>query len=540
MELMIAINNLSFKIGANKVLDNISFVLNGKIGLVGKNGSGKSTLLKIISNNIKEYKGNVDLNNESVGYLCQEIPHIYDNMSIIEYIKYETGFDVLESKIHQLETNLNEKNMEEYGDLLNYFLSIDGYNFNENLNSIMIGLNLNSSMNTPIGILSGGQKMKVLLANLILSNKDILLLDEPTNNLDLSAIEWLENYLKVSNKKMLVVSHDEQFLNNVVGKIFELDNGTIKEYNMSYHDYLITKEQEYKQQYEEYIKKINEKNRLKRSLQKAKEWSNIGNSKKSHNDNDKIANNYAKERTNNSNISKINKQLDDLKIPSFEEKEKINFFLNIDESKGNKDIILKDLVCGYDNFSTPILNLNIVYGSKIQITGKNGSGKTTLINTILGKIEPLNGNVIVGSAVKLGIISQDTININSKCTVIEYLTNKKDNIDLSLIFILLDKFGINYTDKDKIYNTLSPGERTKVNLVKIALDKINVLILDEVTNHLDKEAIDLIFELISLYNGTIISISHNRKYNEILNSDICLDMNDGLVKYKKYDNKFGR
>lgn len=540
MELMIAINNLSFNIGANKVLDNISFVLNGKIGLVGKNGSGKSTLLKIISNNIKEYKDNVDLNNESVGYLCQEIPHIYDNMSIIEYIKYETGFDVLESKIHQLETNLNEKNMEEYGDLLNYFLSIDGYNFNENLNSIMIGLNLNSSMNTPIGILSGGQKMKVLLANLILSNKDILLLDEPTNNLDLSAIEWLENYLKVSNKKMLVVSHDEQFLNNVVGKIFELDNGTIKEYNMSYHDYLITKEQEYKQQYEEYIKKINEKNRLKRSLQKAKEWSNIGNSKKSHNDNDKIANNYAKERTNNSNISKINKQLDDLKIPSFEEKEKINFFLNIDESKGNKDIILKDLVCGYDNFSTPILNLNIVYGSKIQITGKNGSGKTTLINTILGKIEPLNGNVIVGSAVKLGIISQDTININSKCTVIEYLTNKKDNIDLSLIFILLDKFGINYTDKDKIYNTLSPGERTKVNLVKIALDKINVLILDEVTNHLDKEAIDLIFELISLYNGTIISISHNRKYNEILNSYICLDMNDGLVKYKKYDNKFGR
>ena len=540
MELMIAINNLSFNIGANKVLDNISFVLNGKIGLVGKNGSGKSTLLKIISNNIKEYKGNVDLNNESVGYLCQEIPHIYDNMSIIEYIKYETGFDVLESKIHQLETNLNEKNMEEYGDLLNYFLSIDGYNFNENLNSIMIGLNLNSSMNTPIGILSGGQKMKVLLANLILSNKDILLLDEPTNNLNLSAIEWLENYLKVSNKKMLVVSHDEQFLNNVVGKIFELDNGTIKEYNMSYHDYLITKEQEYKQQYEEYIKKINEKNRLKRSLQKAKEWSNIGNSKKSHNDNDKIANNYAKERTNNSNISKINKQLDDLKIPSFEEKEKINFFLNIDESKGNKDIILKDLVCGYDNFSTPILNLNIVYGSKIQITGKNGSGKTTLINTILGKIEPLNGNVIVGSAVKLGIISQDTININSKCTVIEYLTNKKDNIDLSLIFILLDKFGINYTDKDKIYNTLSPGERTKVNLVKIALDKINVLILDEVTNHLDKEAIDLIFELISLYNGTIISISHNRKYNEILNSDVCLDMNDGLVKYKKYDNKFGR
>ena len=540
MELMIAINNLSFNIGANKVLDNISFVLNGKIGLVGKNGSGKSTLLKIISNNIKEYKGNVDLNNESVGYLCQEIQHIYDNMSIVEYIKYETGFDVLESKIHQLETNLNEKNMEEYGDLLNYFLSIDGYNFNENLNSIMIGLNLNSPMNTPIGILSGGQKMKVLLANLILSNKDILLLDEPTNNLDLSAIEWLENYLKVSNKKMLVVSHDEQFLNNIVGKIFELDNGTIKEYNMSYHDYLITKEQEYKQQYEDYIKKINEKNRLKRSLQKAKEWSNIGNSKKSHNDNDKIANNYAKERTNNSNISKINKQLDDLKIPSFEEKEKINFFLNIDESKGNKDIILKDLVCGYDNFSTPILNLNIVYGSKIQITGKNGSGKTTLINTILGKIEPLNGNVIVGSAVKLGIISQDTININSKCTVIEYLTNKKDNIDLSLIFILLDKFGINYTDKDKIYNTLSPGERTKVNLVKIALDKINVLILDEVTNHLDKEAIDLIFELISLYNGTIISISHNRKYNEILNSDVCLDMNDGLVKYKKYDDKFGR
>lgn len=176
-----------------------------------------------------------------------------------------------------------------------------------------------------------------------------------------------------------------------------------------------------------------------------------------------------------------------------------------------------------------VLNNN----DKVGLVGVNGSGGTTLLKTLLGQIEPINGKVIIGSGVKIGYISQDTLGSDIDDTILEYLTKNREDVNMSFVFILLDKFNINYDDKDKLYKNLSPGQRTRVNLVKIALDKTNVLVLDEVTNHLDKEAIDLICELVSVFKGTIISISHNRKYNEILESDVKLDIKTGEIEYKK-------
>lgn len=528
------VKKLKITIKNKKILNNISFSLNDgdKIGLVGINGSGKSTLLKALSNDIPIDSGSVKLNEQSIGYLKQEIISEYNEYSIIEYIKKEVGIDKLESKLHDLENNLTEENMEEYGNILNDFLAIDGYNFEDNLKMIISGLKINESLDSKIKILSGGEKIKVLLATLLIQNNDILLLDEPTNNLDIEAIEWLENYLKNSNKKMIIVSHDETFLENITNKIFELDNGSLTEYNMKYSDYLIEKENEYNKQFEEYTKAKEQKERLKKQINKAKEWSNKGTNKKAHNDNDKIANNFAKERTNSSNISKLTRTLENLEVPDFEEKKPINFFFNFDNDKGKKDIILKDLECGYDTFKTPIINLSIPFGTKVMISGKNGSGKTTLIKTLLNEISPLSGNIIIGSDAKIGYISQDTLNnIDNNHTILSYLTDNKVDIDLSLVFILLDKFNISYDDKDKKYSSLSPGERTRVNLIKIALDKINILILDEITNHLDKEAIDLIYELVTQYDGTIISISHNRKFNEILDADVDINIENGMIEY---------
>lgn len=530
------LSDVKVSINNHTVLNNINFILNqnDKVGLVGINGSGKSTLLKTIVGKIKIDSGNIKLSNETIGYLKQEIMPVFNKLSIIEYIKSEIGIDKLEIKLQELENNLNEDNMGEYGDILNKYLSIDGYNFEDNLKVIVSGLKLNESLDSKIEILSGGEKIKVLLASLLLSNSDILLLDEPTNNLDLEALEWLENYLKSTDKKMIIVSHDEFFLNNITNKICELDNGKLFEYNMSYSQYLIEKDREYNRKLEEYSKAIEEKDKLKKQVQKAKEWANKGNNKKAHNDNDKLANNFAKEKTNNSNVSKLSRALEKIEVPNFEEKKPINFFFTFDNIKGNKDIVLENLVCGYDNFRTPILNTAISFGQKLQINGGNGSGKTTLINTILGNIKPLEGRIIIGNNSKIGYISQDTLSTNDDSTVLEYLKKDKEDVDLSLIFILLDKFNISYDDRYKKYCNLSPGERTRVNLVKIALDKTNVLILDEVTNHLDKEAIELIYELISTYEGTIISISHNRKYNEILNADVILDMETGLFKYNNF------
>lgn len=526
------LKNVKFSIQNNNILNNISFSLNNedKVGLVGVNGSGKSTLLKLLSGVYTPDSGTINLENESVEYLNQEIPHTFDDYTILSYIKKKIGIDKIEKKLHELENNLTENNMEEYSEVFEKYMALDGYNFEANLNTIITGLQLSKNLNEKIKTLSGGEKIKVLLAELLLQNADVLLLDEPTNNLDIEAIKWLEKYLKSEKKKMIIVSHDEAFLNNITNKIFELENGTLKEYNMKYNDYLLEKKHEYDNKLLEYNRAMEEKEKLKQQVQKAKEWANKGNNRKAK-DNDKLANNYAKERTNTSNISKYTKALENLKIPKFEEKKPINFFFDFDDEKGNKNIYIENLVCGYENFSTPALNLTINFGQKVQITGGNGSGKTTLLKTLLGEIKPLSGNIVIGTDVKIGYISQDTLFADTKKTILEYLTEDKTSVDLSYIFTLLNKFNIDYDDKDKLYAELSPGQRTRVNLVKIALDKTNVLVLDEVTNHLDKEAIDLIYELIATYQGTIISVSHNRKYIEILNPDINLDIKTGKINY---------
>ena len=258
------VNNVKVEYNGNIILDNVSFKLNtaDKVGLVGKNGSGKSTLLKTISNN----KGNVKTDGETIGYLKQEIEEKYYEYSIFEYIKEVTKIKELESTLDKLSLDLTEDKMEEYTLLYNEFLSLDGYNFESNLEIIKNGLNLRASLNTKIKTLSGGEKIKVLLMELLISNRDILLLDEPTNNLDIEAITWLEKYLKKSNKKMIIVSHDEIFLNNIVNKIFELGNGKIKEYNMTYNNYLLTKENEYIRKREEYYKTKEEKEILKERI----------------------------------------------------------------------------------------------------------------------------------------------------------------------------------------------------------------------------------------------------------------------------------
>lgn len=527
------VSNLKAGFKNNEILKNISFHLaqGEKVGLVGPNGSGKSTLLKVLSNELPLDSGKIKLENETITYLKQEISHEFNNYSIIDYIKNQTGIGKLETRLSELENNLTDDNMDEYGEILDNFLSLDGYSFESNLQNLIDGLNLNKSLDSKISTLSGGEKIKVLLCAMLLSNGDILLLDEPTNNLDIEAIDWLENYLRNLKKSIIMVSHDEVFLNNIVSKIFEMSDGKLNEYNLSYDDYLKQKELEYEKDKLKYLNAIEERKKIKVRLQKAKEWSNKGTSSKAHNDNDKIANNFAKERTRSSEVSKLSKALDEIDIPTFQERKKINFFLDLDNEKGNKNIYVDDLVCGYENFQTVALKLNIDFGSKISIKGNNGSGKTTFIKTILGLIKPIDGNIIIGNDVKIGYISQDTIINDNNISVYEFITSGLDDIDRSLVFTLLNNFGFNYDDRDKKYSELSPGQRTRVNLAKIALHKINVLILDEITNHLDKEALELIYELVESYPGTIISISHNRKYNEILNADYSLDISTGNIEY---------
>lgn len=529
------VNNLSKNINGIDILDKISFILNkgSKVGLVGKNGSGKSTLLKILSGNLDLDQGEINLNNQSIKMLKQEISKEDYNYSIVDYVKKENNILLLEKKLHKLETDLNDENMLEYGNILDEYLRIDGYNFEQNLNFILEGLNFKVNLNNKINTLSGGEKIKVLLATLLLSNADIILLDEPTNNLDLDSIKWLENYLSNLDKEMIIVSHDKDFLNKIVNKIFEIENGKIIEYNLSYSDYLNYKDILYNQELEKYEKAKDEQKRIKSKIEEAKKWMNKGlNSNKK--DNDKIAANFSKERTKKTAIkaSKLVKELEKIKIDSeFRKRENIIFNIDYSEVKGNGDIYIEDLICGYNNFKTPSIRIDIPFGTRVLISGKNGSGKTTFIKTIIKEKKPLSGAIYIGRDVKIGYISQDTLDDKDNLSIKDYLMKDSD-IEESKLFKILDKFHIKYDDKDKLYLELSPGERTRINLAKLAINKINTLILDESTNHLDKEGIDMLKDVINSFEGTIISVSHNRDFNENLNNDVTLNIEDGTLVYK--------
>ena len=525
------VSNLSISFNSEKILDGINFHLSkgDKVGLVGPNGCGKSTLLKVLAGELNFYSGKINPENETIAYLKQEISHEFYDFSILDYIKNQTGITSLEISLSKLENNLSDDNMNEYGEILNKYLVLDGYSFESKLKNVLGGLKLNKNLDSKISTLSGGEKIKVLLSVMLLSKGDILLLDEPTNNLDIEAINWLEKYLIDSPKSIIMVSHDEVFLNNIVSKIIEISHGTIHEYNLNYDAYLTKKDAEYEQNRINYLNTIKEKEKIEDRLQRAQDWSNKGISSNAHKDNDKIANNFAKERTRSSEISKLTRELKNIDIPAFKERKNINYFLDLDNEKGNKNIYVNDLICGYENFHTVPLKMCIDFGSKISINGSNGSGKTTFIKTLLGFIKPIGGSVIVGSDVKFGYISQDTIIDDKNISVYDFIIDGLVDVDCSLLFALLNNFGFNYDDRNKMYFELSSGQRTRVNLAKIALHKINVLILDEITNHLDKEALDLIYELVESYPGTIISISHNRKYNEILKADISLDIATGTI-----------
>ena len=530
------VKNLSKSFNSNKILDNISFVLedNDKVCLIGNNGEGKSTLLKILNSDIKYDSGNINYNDESIGMLMQEIDIKDYDLTIIDYIKKKTNILLLEEKLHKLEENLNDSNMEEYGNVLDLYLKLDGYNFENNINMLLNGLGLNKDLNKKVKELSGGEKIKVLLTILLLSNPDIMLLDEPTNNLDIDGINYLENYLIKLNKKMIIVSHDEEFLNNISNKIFELNQGKLIEYKMPYYEYLDYKEKEYKRNMEKY-NSINEKREeLKSRIKEAEKWSNKGVNKKKK-DNDKIAANFAKEQTKKTsgNISKLKRELEKKENIDFKKKEKVSFDVNFTNEKGNKDIVINDLVCGYENFKTNKINLNIPFGMRVRIDGKNGTGKSTFINTLLSRIDKVSGNIIKGNEVKFGYISQDTLIEDNNKTIYEYLTDGIDEVNNSLLFTVLDKFNISYEDRNKKYSKLSPGERTRVNLAKLSIDEVNVLVLDEITNHLDMEALNLIYDMLGSFKGTIISISHNRKFNEILSPDITYNISSSKIEYKE-------
>lgn len=532
------VKNLTKTVDKKEILKEISFVLHSgdKIGLIGQNGCGKSTLLKILASKISYDYGEI-IGDELFGYLKQEIPVEDYNLTIFDYVKKESGLFEIEKKMHMLEQNLTEDKLDEYDKLLNQYLNADGYNFETNLNIMLNNLKFDINLNKKISEISGGEKMKVLIVSLLLGIYDILLLDEPTNNLDIESVEFLQEMLIKTQKIVILVSHDEEFLNSITNKIWELKNGNLIEYAYGYKTYLQAKEDKYQrdlQIYNEIAQKqeilSNKINKLEHTMKKTNYSSS---------DNDKIAKNYKAGRVQSSNgalMRSLKREVENLQPDSnFKLKEQYNFEINFDDEQVN--LHLQDLVCGYNNFSTPKITLNITTGDKVLIIGKNGTGKSTLIKTLLKELKPKNGTITISSNAKFGYIEQNSLdNDNENLNLLEYVTKDLKEKNKARIFEVLHNFHISYDDKDKIYKTFSAGERTKINLAKLSLNNVNVLLLDEPTNHLDIDACNILYEALSSFRGIIIAISHNKTFISKFNANIILDMNNGQIK-ELYNNE---
>ncbi len=507
------------EINFNKVYKNFGFgnILNGisfevqtgdKVAIIGNNGEGKSTILNIISKEEKETSGNVTIRNGArVGYLKQ-IVEKEDNTTVMDILNRSLKeiFD-MEQKLFDYEMKMENATPEElnkiivkYTNLQDKFIQKDGYTAHKKLHKIIKGFKLDNLLDSNYNNLSGGEKRIVSLASLILDDPDILLLDEPTNHLDVDTLEWFEDYLKNLKKTVIIVSHDRYFLDRTINKIFFLEKGDLDIYFGNYSYYEEEKEKRIMIEFENYKNQQKKIEAMKESIKRLKEYG-----RRAFPEGGKFFRRAAS----------IQKRLDKMEVLEKRvESKDINLNFSFDKRSGNDVLIIrkKDLYIG-DRLLVKRMFLNIHYGEKICLIGKNGTGKTTLIKYIMSLYENNNQDecIKLGSNIKIGYIPQEIIFDNGKKTIYEYARDLFDGEDVLLRSKL---FNFHFFDNDllKKIETLSGGEKVRLKLFELLLNKSNFMILDEPTNHIDIETRTILEDALKSFKGTILFISHDRYF----------------------------
>lgn len=496
--------------GTITTLEDISFSLERgqKAGLIGYNGTGKTTLLKILAGLVEPDSGKVTVRKSTViGYMPQDMSLVSDE-TIRDYVRRVSGIATLEEQ------------MEKSPEMMAKYECRNGYTFYHRLNVMLAGFGLaDISSDRPINSLSSGQKSKVFMAGVLLSDPDILLLDEPTNNLDLPALIWLEDFLTRIDTACIIVSHDRLFLDRIVRKIFDIDWHTraLNITNGRYSDYLVRKEKELARQWREHEAQQGEVKRLEDQARKKKQEALSG-SRYMSTDNDKFLRGFKRDRAAKSGkqakaIEKRIKQMDIVEKPV--ERDMFRIHLRPTKPEGTRDITITDVVAGYaDNgFKIGPISLSIPYSSRVVILGLNGSGKTTLLRTISGELPVLEGKANRGNALVIGNLTQEHNNLPREESIKDFLT-RRAGIQVQEVYALAVKFGFKAAEIDKTIATLSPGGRARLLFALFSALSANVLILDEPTNHLDFEALEALEEAVTNYEGTIVLISHDRRFLE--------------------------
>lgn len=511
---MISVNNLTIEFGARPLFTDVSFVINPKdrVALVGKNGAGKSTLLKILAGEQQPTAGIVALQKGStLGYLPQVMVLSDEHTVLEEAEKAFADISQLQERIAQENQELAERTDYESEDYLKLveafahdnerFTMMGGLNYHAELERTLQGLGFQrSDFDRPTREFSGGWRMRIELAKLLMRQPDVLLLDEPTNHLDIESIRWLEQFLAKSPSAVVLVSHDRAFINNVTNRTMEISCGKITDYKVKYNEFMELRQERREQQLRAYENQQKEIADIQDFIER-----------------------FRYKPTKSVQVQSRIKQLE--KIVPIEVDEVDNSFLHLKfppcNRCGDYPIICEDVTKRYGEHTVfHNVNLTIKRGEKVAFVGKNGEGKSTLVKCIMNEI-PFDGHLKLGHNVELGYYAQNQAQLlDENKTVFQTIDDvAKGDIRLKIRDIL-GAFMFGGEASDKKVKVLSGGERSRLAMIRLLLEPVNLLILDEPTNHLDMRTKDVLKEAILAFDGTVILVSHDRDFLDGLVSKV--------------------
>jgi len=520
---MISVNGVAVEFSGHTLFRDVSFIINEKdrIALMGKNGAGKSTLMKIIAGLNEPTRGHIQYPPDAVIAFLPQHLLTEDNCTVFE----ETAKAF--SKINDMKAEMDKLNKEletrtdyeskAYMDIINrvsdlgeIYYAIEEVNYDAEIEKTLLGLGFKrDDFHKPTSEFSGGWRMRIELAKILLQKPDLILLDEPTNHIDIESVVWLEDFLVNKAKAVLVISHDKAFIDNITNRTVELTMGKIYDYKANYSHYLELRE-------ERRVAQIKAFKEQKKTIAESQRFI------------EKFRGTFSK----SNQVNSVKRMLDKLEIIEIDEVDTSSLKLKFPacNRSGDYPVTVKDLSKNYDDLTVfKDANLSIERGEKVSFVGRNGEGKSTMIKAIMGEIE-VDGICNLGHNVEIGYFAQNQASLlDGELSVFETVDNVAVGEVRTQLKNILGCFMFSGDDIDKKVSMLSGGERTRLAMVKLLLEPVNLLILDEPTNHLDLRSKDVLKDALMAFDGTLILVSHDREFQRGL-TDKVFEFKDKRVR----------